>query len=140
MICMLCKNDSNEFKAIKLKNTTIHVCLKCVIEVGSALIKQTCEKYEKTEFKFEDIMRFDKSSMRVIMRCIDMKDLSIALKYESQEMIDYFKENMSSRAAQILQDEMSYLGELRKKDVEYVKDRIVKVIMELKEKGEIICL
>jgi len=83
-------------------------------------------------------MLIDEISMRVIMRCIDIKDLPIALKYESQEMIDYFKENMSSRATQILQDEMSYLGELRKKDVEYVKNRIVKVIMELEEKGEII--
>jgi flagellar motor switch protein FliG len=134
---MLCKKDSNEFKTIKLKNAKRYVCLKCVIEVGSALIKQTFEKYEKTEFKFEDIIRFGESSMHVIMRCIDIKDLSIALKYESQEMIDYFKENMSLRAAQILQDEMSYLGTLRKKDVEYVKSRIVDVIMKLEEKGEI---
>jgi flagellar motor switch protein FliG len=139
MICMLCKKDSNEFKTIELKNTKIHVCLKCVIEMGSTLIKQAYEKYEKTEFKFGDIiLRLDVSSMRVVIKHIDLKDLPIALKYESQEVIDYFKENMSSRAVQILQDEMSYLGVVREKDVECFKEKIVEVIMELEEKGEIL--
>jgi flagellar motor switch protein FliG len=76
--------------------------------------------------------------MAVVIKSIEVKNLSIALKNESREMIEHFKNHMSSQAAQILQDEISYLGLLRKKDIEYIKNEIVKVIMKLEERGEII--
>jgi len=138
MICRLCKNDSNEFKTIELKNSKICVCLKCIIEIGGALIKQSYEKYEKNSFEFNDIMQLDEYSMAVIIRHIEIKELAIALKNGSQEIIEHFKNHMSSNTAQILLDEISYLGKLREKDIECVKGRIVEVIIELEKRGEII--
>jgi len=138
MICRLCKKYSNEFKTIELKNSKICVCLKCVIEIGSALIKQTYEKYEKNSFCFNDITQLDEYSMAVIIRHIDIKELAIALKNAPQEIIEHFKNHMSSNAAQILLDEISYLGKLREKDVECVKGKIVETIIELEKRGEII--
>jgi flagellar motor switch protein FliG len=138
MICALCKKDSGEFKTVELKNSKIYVCLKCVIDVGSMLIKQIYEKYEKNVFGFDDILQLDECSMAVVIKSIEVKNLSVALKNESREMIEHFKNHMSFQAAQILQDEISYLGQLRKKDIEYIKNEIVETIIKLEERGEII--
>jgi len=138
MICRLCKKDCSEFKTIELKKSEIYVCLKCVIEIGSALIRQAYEKYEKNSFEFNDIMQLDAHSMAVIIRCVGIKELAIALKNGSQEIIEHFKNHMSSNVAQILLDEISYLGRLRVKDVECIKSKIVETIIELEKRGEII--
>ena len=89
-------------------------------------------------FVFEDIMLLDDTSMRMVLKSIDSKDLSIALKGASQELQDKFMNNMSMRASDMLREEISYLGPLRLKDVEAVQQRIVDVVRQLEEKGEII--
>ncbi|MDR0304015.1 MAG: flagellar motor switch protein FliG [Chitinispirillales bacterium] len=89
-------------------------------------------------FVFEDIMLLDDSSMRVVLKSVDSKDLSIALKGASQDLQEKFMNNMSMRAAEMLREEISYLGPLRLKDVEVVQQKIVDVVRQLEEKGEII--
>jgi flagellar motor switch protein FliG len=89
-------------------------------------------------FVFEDIMLLDDTSIRSVLKSVDSKDLSIALKGASQELQDKFMNNMSSRASDMLREEISYLGPLRLKDVEIVQQKIVDVVRQLEEKGEII--
>ena len=89
-------------------------------------------------FVFEDIMLLDDSSMRIVLKSVDSKDLSIALKGASQDLQDKFMNNMSMRAADMLREEISYLGPLRLKDVEVIQQKIVDVVRQLEEKGEII--
>jgi len=88
-------------------------------------------------FVFEDIMLLDDTSMRAVLKSIESKDLPIALKGASQELQDKFMNNMSNRAADMLREEISYLGPLRLKDVEEVQQRIVDAVRQLEEKGEI---
>ncbi len=45
---------------------------------------------------------------------------------------------MSSRAAEMIREDMEYMGPIRLKDVEEVQQRIVDVIRRLEEEGEII--
>lgn len=89
-------------------------------------------------FVFEDIMLLDDTSMRTVLRSIDSKDLSKALKGASPELQDKFMNNMSTRASDMLREEISYLGPLRLKEVEEVQQKIVDVVRQLEEKGDII--
>jgi flagellar motor switch protein FliG len=89
-------------------------------------------------FVFEDIMLLDNSSMRLVLKKIDNKDLPKALKGASQELQDKFMSNMSTRASDMLMEEISYLGPLRLKEVEEVQQKIVDVVRKLEEDGEII--
>jgi flagellar motor switch protein FliG len=89
-------------------------------------------------FVFEDVMLLDDRSMQRVLKEVDTKELSMALKGASEELQDKFFRNMSSRAAEMIKEDMEYMGPIRLKDVEEVQQRIVDVIRRLEEDGEII--
>ncbi|MBD3321485.1 MAG: flagellar motor switch protein FliG [Chitinivibrionales bacterium] len=89
-------------------------------------------------FVFEDVMLLDDRSMQRVLKEVDTKELSMALKGASEELQEKFFRNMSSRASEMIREEMEYMGPVRLKDVEDVQQRIVDVIRRLEEDGEII--
>ncbi len=89
-------------------------------------------------FVFEDVMLLDDRSMQRVLKEIDTKELAMALKGATEELQDKFFRNMSSRAAEMIKEDMEFMGPIRLKDVEEVQQRIVDVIRRLEEDGEII--
>lgn len=89
-------------------------------------------------FVFEDVMLLDDRSMQRVLKEVDTKELSVALKGASEELQEKFFRNMSSRAGEMIKEEMEYMGPVRLRDVEDVQQRIVDVIRRLEEDGEII--
>lgn len=89
-------------------------------------------------FVFEDVMLLDDRSMQRVLKEVDTKELSMALKGASEQLQEKFFKNMSSRAAEMIKEDMEYMGPIRLKDVEEVQQRIVDVIRRLEEDGEII--
>ena len=89
-------------------------------------------------FVFEDVMLLDDRSMQRVLKEVDSKELSMALKGASEELQDKFFRNMSSRAAEMIKEDMEFMGPIRLKDVEEVQQKIVDVIRRLEEDGEII--
>jgi flagellar motor switch protein FliG len=62
----------------------------------------------------------------------------MALKGATEVVQAKFLTNMSSRAAEGVREEMSFMGPVRLKDVEEVQQKIVDIIRRLEEDGEII--
>jgi len=62
----------------------------------------------------------------------------MALKGSSEEVGIKVKKNMSKRAGQMLEEDMTFLGPVRLRDVEEAQQRIVNIIRRLEESGEII--
>lgn len=89
-------------------------------------------------FVFEDVLLLDDRSMQRVLKEVDTKELSMALKGASDELQVKFFRNMSSRAAEMIKEDMDFMGPIRLKDVEEVQQRIVDVIRRLEEDGEII--
>jgi len=89
-------------------------------------------------FVFEDVLLLDDRSMQRVLKEVDTKELSMALKGASEELQSKFFKNMSSRAAEMIAEDMEFMGPIRLKDVEEVQQRIVDVIRRLEEEGEII--
>ena len=89
-------------------------------------------------FVFEDVMLIDDRSMQRVLKEIDTKELAMALKGASEELQVKFFRNMSSRAGEMIKEDMQYMGPVRLKDVEEVQQRIVDVIRRLEEDGEIV--
>ena len=89
-------------------------------------------------FVFEDILLIDDRSMQRVLKEVDTKELSLALKGSSEEVQNKFFKNMSSRASEMIKEEMEYMGPVRLKDVEECQQRIVDVIRRLEDDGEII--
>ena len=89
-------------------------------------------------FVFEDLNTLDDRGMQRVLKEVDSKDLSLALKGASEEVKGKFLKNMSKRAAQMLQDEMAFMGPVRIKDVEEAQQKIVNVVRGLEEAGELV--
>jgi len=89
-------------------------------------------------FVFEDVMLIDDRSMQRVLKEIDTKELAMARKGASEELQAKFFRNMSSRAGEMIKEDMQYMGPVRLKDVEEVQQRIVDVIRRLEEDGEIV--
>ena len=99
---------------------------------------ELAEEIKKRLFVFEDILRLDDRALQRIMREVDMKDLSLALKGATEELKAKFFKNMSKRAAEMLKEDMDYMGPVRVKDVEEAQQKVVNVVRGLEEQGEIV--
>jgi flagellar motor switch protein FliG len=73
-----------------------------------------------------------------VLKEVDNDALSLALKTASDELKQKIFKNMSERAAQLIQEDMQYMGPVRVSDVEQAQQKIVDVVRRLEDSGEII--
>jgi len=90
-------------------------------------------------FVFDDIMLIDNNGLQEILKRVDKKVLATALKGTSEEMKEQFFKNMSSRAVELMKEEMDFMGPIRVKEVETSQQEIVSIVRRLEEE-EIISL
>jgi len=62
----------------------------------------------------------------------------LALKTASDELKQKIFANMSERAAQLINEDMEYMGPVRLSDVEGAQQKIVDIVRRLEDAGEII--
>ena len=89
-------------------------------------------------FIFENILDMDDRSVQRFVRDCDSKDVVYALKAASEEMQKIFFNNMSKRMAETVRADMEITTKVRLKDVEEAQQRIVNLIRNLEERGEVI--
>ncbi len=99
---------------------------------------ELAEEIKRRMFVFEDIVLLDDRSLQLVLREIESKDLGLALKASSSEVGEKIYKNMSKRAADMLREEIEYMGPVRIRDVEEAQQKIVNVIRRLEESGEIV--
>lgn len=111
---------------------------KTILETLEVQDPELSEEIKKLMFVFEDIIKMDDRSIQMVLREVDSKDLSLALKGSSEEVASKIKKNMSKRAAQMLDEDIAFLGPVRIRDVEEAQQRIVNIIRRLEDSGEIV--
>ena len=99
---------------------------------------ELAEEIRKRMFVFEDIIGLDSTSIQRFIREIDNKDLVIALKGATEEVAEIIYANMSKRMAEMIREDMEFMGPVRLRDVEEAQQKIVNTIRKLEEAGEII--
>ena len=95
------------------------------------------EQIKDLMFVFEDIKKLDEKGITRLLRDVDSRELSIALKLASEELKEMVLGSMSSRARDALTEEMEFLGPVRVSDVEQAQGTVVTVARMLEEAGEI---
>ena len=88
-------------------------------------------------FTFEDLTRLSDRDLQSLMKDLDMKQVTVALKGGSPELREKFLKNMSSRAGELLQDDLTAMGPVKLSEVEGAQAEIAKVAIEAAEKGRI---
>ncbi len=111
---------------------------KSILEQPDETAPELSDEVRKGMFLFEDISDMDDRSIQRILREIEGKDTTLALRGGSEELKDAFFRNMSSRASEILREEMEISGPVRLRNVEEAQQRIVNVIRKLEEAEEIV--
>jgi flagellar motor switch protein FliG len=91
----------------------------------------------KKMFRFEDLLSLDPPYIQRIMREVDMRDLTLALKKVSEPLKRLLLSNISRRAAASVQEEMAFLGNVKARDVEAAQFRIIDAVRKLEAEGEI---
>jgi flagellar motor switch protein FliG len=89
-------------------------------------------------FVFEDIQKVNDKGIQSVLKEVDNSELALALKTASKELQNKIFKNMSERAAQLIKEDMEYMGPVRVSDVESAQQRVVDIVRRLEESGDVV--
>ncbi len=118
-------------------NRTNVSMVKEILEKLEGLDPETTYEVKRLMFIFDEIINISDKDIQKIMREIDRKDLALALKISEERLKEKIFKNMSERAADLLKEELQYMGMVKLKEVEAAQARIIDAIKALEEQGEI---
>lgn len=96
------------------------------------------EKVRKLMFVFDDLVSINDAGIRELLREVKNEELTLALKTASDELKSKIFRNLSQRAVQILEEELSVMGPVRLSDVEVAQQAILNVARKLEKEGKIV--
>jgi len=101
------------------------------------LDQDIASEIKRQMFLFEDLIGIQDKDLQKVLREIDRKDLTLSLKITDEKLKEKIFANMSERAAELLKEELEYMGMVKLKEVEAAQARIIDVVKSLEESGEI---
>ncbi len=96
------------------------------------------EQIRRLMFVFEDILLVNDKGIQAVLKEVDNDELALALRTASDELKEKIFTNMSQRAAQLIKEDMEYMGPVRLSDVEAAQQKIVDVVRRLEDAGDLI--
>ncbi len=124
---------------VEILNAVDRSTEKHIMETLEVEDVELSEEIKKKMFVFEDILMLDSRSVQIVLRQdIDNKMLAVALKGSSEEVQNLIFNNVSKRLAAMIQEDIEYMGPVRRSDVEEAQQKIVNIIRRLQESGEIV--
>ena len=110
---------------------------KAILENLETEDPELVEEIRKLMFVFEDVRLVDSRGMQEVLKEVDNDTLALALKGTTDDMKDKFFAAMSKRAADLVTENMEYMGPVKVSDVERAQQEIVDVVRRLEEAGTI---
>jgi flagellar motor switch protein FliG len=89
-------------------------------------------------FTFEDFLSTPETSIREIVSQLDKKALGTALKNATEEVKSHFFKCMSSRAVEMLKEDMEVMGPIRTREIQHAQQEAVNLARSLEAQGKII--
>ncbi len=99
---------------------------------------ELANEIQKLMFTFEDLLRVNDKGIQTLLREVSNDELGIALKTASEELKEHVFKNMSQRAADMVKEDMEYMGPVRLTEVEAAQRNIIDVVKKLEQAGEIV--
>ena len=111
---------------------------KHIMETLEVEEPELADEIRKKMFVFEDILSLDDRAIQRVLRDVDNSDLALALKGATEEVQNIILNNLSSRLAVMIKEDMEFMGPVRMKDVEEAQQKIVNIIRKLEVSAEIV--
>lgn len=125
-------------QVVDILNSTDRSTEKHIMEILEIEDPELAEEIRKKMFVFEDILLLDDRAIQRVLRDVDNNELALALKGGNEEVQSAVFRNLSKRLAQMIQEDMDFMGPVRMKDVEDAQQKIVNIIRKLEDSGEIV--
>jgi len=123
--------------AAEILNQTDRATEAAIMEQIEEQEQDLADEIRKRMFVFEDLLQVDDRGIMAILKEISSDELKLALKTASEELKEKILRNMSSRAAEMLKEDMEVAGPARLRDVELAQQAIIKVAKRLENEGKI---
>ncbi len=108
-----------------------------ILEVVADEDNPLAERLRRRMVLFTDLMTLTNRGIQTLLKQVDRDDLILALKGATPVEVDRFLENVSSRAAEDIREEMEIMGPVPKSRIRGAQERIVATALKLAEEGAI---
>jgi flagellar motor switch protein FliG len=88
-------------------------------------------------FTFEDLLTVPEAGIRELLGQMDKKTLATALRGASEELKSYIFKSMSSRAVEMLKEDMEVLGPIKSREINKAQLEAVAVARRLEAEGKL---
>lgn len=88
-------------------------------------------------FVFDDVVALDDAALQAVLRAVGLRDIALAVKTATEDVLEKLTRNLSERAAADLTEELQSLGPQRLSAIEAAQTVMVKAARELADSGEI---
>ena len=95
------------------------------------------ENIRSLMFVFDDLVKVDDRGLQELLKEISKEDLPLALKAANDEVRRKFFKNMSSRASQMLHEDMDARGPVKLSEAEKAQQNILKLCRKLEADGRL---
>lgn len=123
--------------AAEILNFVDTVTEKRMVEKMEEMDKDITENIKELMFVFDDLRWIEDKAMQTIMRGVEVKILTVALKGAEDDLREKFFKNMSKRAAEGLREDLENVGTLRLVDIEEAQKEVLAIARKLEDSGEI---
>ncbi len=123
---------------VNILNTVDRSTEKHIMENLEIEDPELADEIRRKMFVFEDILLLDNRSIQTVLREVDNNELAVALKNANDDVQKLIFDNLSSRLATMIKEDMEFMGPVRLKDVEDAQQKIVNIIRKLEDSGEIV--
>jgi flagellar motor switch protein FliG len=96
------------------------------------------EDIRRYMFTFEDLLGVEDRGIMALLKEVNTQELALALKAASDDLKEKFFRNMSTRAAEMLREELEIMGPARLRDVEASQQKIIQIAKRLEAEGQLV--
>lgn len=98
---------------------------------------ELAESIREEMFVFDDLQHLSDQDMRTLLKEMDTNDLALALKNANDTIKTRFYTNLSKNRANMLKEEIEFMGKVRLSEVQEAQQKIAQTVRELQESGQL---
>lgn len=121
----------------EMLNVTDRSTERTILDGLSKEKPELVDEIRRLMFVFEDLMKLSDKDIQSVLKSVETSQWAMALKGASQPLQEKILGNMSQRAADMLREEMEFLGKVRLSEVESTQQQIVDVVRTLEDSGQL---
>ena len=132
------RNYAGFKSAADLMNRLEPAAMKSVLDAIESDDAKLALNIRNLMFTFDDLLGVPENGIRELVARLDKKVLTLALKGASEELRNHLMKAISSRAYEMLKEDMEVMGPVRAREVNKAQQEAVAVARKLEAEGKII--